>query len=234
MAHLATAERVLDVRGKSPEITAVEVRNRFDALDPGDRFVLIGSDSGIETLRRLQAERPDAFDWSPLASGPPSWRTEIAKRDFSRPKARCVLEALSWDHARLDALEAAAFGARSDGDFPTAFDIFAEFALGLRRHIGFEEDLLFPAFESKTGMPPTAGPTAVMRMEHREIERLLESIAAGIGDAAGEVDTLRLRLHVVLDNHNVKEERVLYPTIDQLLGAEESRKIVERIQQYGS
>src|SRR5262245_24577105 len=173
MAHLATAEPALDVREKSPESAAAEVLDRFDALDPGDRLVLIGGDPGVETLRRLQAERPGAFEWSPLGFGPPSWRTEIAKRDFSRPKARGVLEALSWDHARLDALEAAAFGARSEGDFPAAFDIYAEFALGLRRHIGFEEDLLFPAFESKTGMPPTAGPTAVMRMEHREIERLL-------------------------------------------------------------
>jgi uncharacterized protein (DUF2249 family)/hemerythrin-like domain-containing protein len=234
MVHMATAERAHDVGGMSPEAAAAEVLDRFDALYPGERFVLVGGDAGVETLRRLQTERPGAFEWSPLAVGPPIWRTEIEKRDSHRPNARGVQEALSWDHARLDALEAAAFGARSQGDLPEAFDLYAEFSLGLRRHIGFEEDLLFPAFELGTGMPPAAGPTAVMRMEHREIERLLESIAAGIGDAAAEVDALRARLHVVLDNHNVKEERVLYPTIDQMLGAKDAQRLVARIQRYGS
>lgn len=234
MTHQVTVERELDVRGKPRSAAAEEALSRFDLLDPGERFVLVGSDAGGGTLARLQSERPRAFEWSPLQFGPPVWRTEIARRDASSPESRGVDEALSWDHDRLEALEAAAFRARAAGDLQSAFDIYAEFALGLRRHIGFEEKLLFPAFEAKTGMPPTAGPTAVMRAEHREIERLLEEIASGIGDAAANVEPLRANLHAVLGDHNAKEEQVLYPTTDELLGAADADRLVGEIQRYGS
>ena len=106
---------------------------------------------------------------------------------------------------------------------------WAEFELGLRRHIGFEEEILFPGFEAGTGMSPQAGPTAVMRIEHREIERLLEAIR---GALAGIADPLPLRteLHRVLAAHNMKEEQVLYPMTDRALGPEESDILVSRIQ----
>ncbi len=233
MTHLVTAERALDVRGRSAEDAAAEALAWFDSLGPAERFVLVGADTGGETLRLLQAERPAAFEWSPLQSGPPIWRTEIARSEASRA-ARGINETLSWDHDRLDDLEAAAFHARAAGDLAAAFDLYSEFALGLRRHIGFEEDLLFPAFEAGSGMPATAGPTAVMRAEHREILRLLEEIEVGIGDAAAPVASLRASFHAVLGEHNVKEEQVLYPAVDQLLQDDGADALVRRIQRYGS
>jgi iron-sulfur cluster repair protein YtfE (RIC family) len=123
---------------------------------------------------------------------------------------------------------------RSAGDLQAAYDLYAEFAAGLQRHIGFEEDLLFPAFEAGTGMPPTAGPTAVMRAEHREILELLERIAAGIGDAAARVEPLRERFHAVLGDHNLKEEHILYPGTDDMLGSEGADRLVQQIQSYGA
>ena len=143
-----------------------------------------------------------------------------------------IFEVLAWDHDRLDALEAEAFRARSAGDLQTAFDLYARFAAGLRRHIGFEEEILFQAFEAASGTPANCGPTAVMRIEHREIEDLLEQIASGIGDAASEPEQLRARLHAVLGDHNAKEEQVLYPTTDYLLGAETADRLVRKIQSF--
>jgi uncharacterized protein (DUF2249 family)/hemerythrin-like domain-containing protein len=233
MTHLLTVERALDVRGKPGDAAASEALARFDALDRGERFVLVAGDGGVETLRKLQAERPEAFEWSPLAYGPPVWRIEIARREPAKAGGRGVEEALSWDHDRLDALEQAAFEERAAGDLQAAFDLYAQFALGLRRHIGFEEEILFPSFEELSGMPPDAGPTAVMRAEHREIERLLDEIAGGIGDAAADVDAVRADLHRVLGEHNLKEEGVLYPTVDQRLGADGADRLVGRIQRYG-
>ena len=230
MTHLLTLERALDVRGKTTETAAAEAVARFDALDPGERFVLVTDDSAGEALRRLQVDKPGAFEWSPLVFGPPTWRTEIARRESATARDRGINEALSWDHDRLEALEHAAFEERAAGDLQAAFDLYAEFALGLRRHIGFEEEILFPAFEELTGMP--TGPTTVMRAEHREIERLLDEIAGGIGDAAAEVDALRADLHRVLGEHNVKEEGVLYPIVDDRLGADGADRMVARIQRY--
>jgi uncharacterized protein (DUF2249 family)/hemerythrin superfamily protein len=233
MTHLVTADRMLDARGLSADEITAEVLLRLDALLPGERFVLVASDRGFELLRKLQAERAGLFEWSPLESGPPVWRTEIARREAPRGSKRNVLEALAWDHDRLDALEQAAFRLRASGDFPSAFDLYAEFSVGLRRHIGFEEDLLFPAFEAASGMPPTAGPTAVMRSEHREILDLLDRIASGMGDAAADVEPLRARFHAVLGDHNLKEEHVLYPGTDEMLGPDSADRLVRQVQGYG-
>src|SRR5262245_24851136 len=115
MTHLITAERALDLRAKSPADAAAEVLARFDTLDAAERFVLVAGDGGAEILRTLQVERPGAFEWSPLELGPPAWRIEITRRDASMLTTRSLLEALSWDHRRLDALEASAFGARAEG-----------------------------------------------------------------------------------------------------------------------
>jgi regulator of cell morphogenesis and NO signaling len=234
MTHLVTAERALDVRGRSAEDAAAEALAWFDTLGPAERFVLTCADSGGDVLRRLQTARPGTFEWSPLQAGPPAWRIEVARSEASRAAARGVNEALAWDHDRLEALEAAAFRARAEGDLAAAFDLYAEFAFGLRRHIRFEEDLLFPAFENGAGMPPTAGPTAVMRAEHLEILRLLEAIELGIGDAAARVAPLRASFHAVLGEHNAKEEHVLYPSVDDLLGHDGADELVRRIQRYGS
>ena len=233
MTHMVTVDRVLDARALAPAAASAEALSRFDALSPGERFVLVAPDRGFELLRRLQAERAGLFEWSPLESGPPAWRTEIARRQAPVGSKRSVLEALAWDHDRLDALEEAAFRVRKAGDLQAAFDLYTEFSVGLRRHIGFEEDVLFPAFESASGMPATAGPTAVMRAEHREIQDLLDGIASGIGDAAADVDGLRSRFHAVLGDHNLKEEHVLYPGADDLLGPENADRLVRQIQSYG-
>ncbi|PYQ47347.1 MAG: hypothetical protein DMF78_24000 [Acidobacteria bacterium] len=80
-----------------------------------------------------------------------------------------VTEAMVWDHARLDGLETAAFEARARRALSTARALFTDFAHGLRRHIDFEEQILFPEFEARWRFPEENGPTAVMRAEHRAI-----------------------------------------------------------------
>jgi hemerythrin superfamily protein len=71
-----------------------------------------------------------------------------------------------------------------------------------------------------------------MRVEHREIQELLQRIEAGIGDSASPVEDLRRRFHAVLGDHNIKEEEVLYPGTDEILGAEEADRLVARIQRF--
>ncbi len=86
-----------------------------------------------------------------------------------------ITDFLQADHRRIDGLwEEYQEGLRS-GNFDKAQNRFAEFALGLRRHIRMEEDVLFPAFEERSGMQGR-GPTVVMRSEHQEIQALLEGI----------------------------------------------------------
>jgi regulator of cell morphogenesis and NO signaling len=204
----------------------------FDRLAPGDTLVITTADAGGDLLRRLQAERRGRFEWSVLRPGPRSWTIAITRRAVSAVGARGINEALSWDHDRLDALEHEAFRKRAEGDLQSARETYAVFAAGLRRHIAFEEEILFPAFEETSGMPPTAGPTAVMRAEHREIEDLLAKIETGIAEKDAPAEEWRRAVHHVLGEHNLKEEGMLYPATDQLLGPEEADRIVERIQRF--
>jgi hemerythrin-like domain-containing protein len=132
------------------------------------------------------------------------------------------------DHRRLDDVferyEQAKNG--GEGDPLVHFDEFAE---GLRRHIAWEEDHLFPLFEQRTGMG-LGGPTEVMRREHRQIERLLDDIAEGLRD--GVLDALGESEEVLTDllaQHNVKEEQVLYPSIDNLLSEDDSAELFARL-----
>ena len=234
MTTTIPAESTIDLHSVAAPDRPRRVLGGFDALAPGQDLVLLAPDPAGDVVRLLQAERRGLFEWSPLEARSGGWRIEIRRREAEPGGFRAVTEALAWDHDRLDALEAAAFRKRSEGDFGAARALYAEFALGLRRHIGFEEQLVFPAFEQKTGLPPTAGPTAVMRVEHREIEGLLDRIEASMGEAGSPAEALRRQLHAVLGDHNLKEEQVLYPSTDDLLGAEEADRLVSQIQRLGA
>ena len=65
----------------------------------------------------------------------------------------------------------------------------------------------------------TMGPTQVMRMEHQQMRDLLDQAQAAImaGDAEeymGQAETLL----IMMQQHNMKEENILYPMCDQHLG----------------
>ena len=129
-----------------------------------------------------------------------------------------VSEHFSTDHDRLDSLFAE-FRALKRKDPPAAKQKFKEFLKGLTRHIVWEEDVLFPAFE-KSGPAAAPGPVSVMRREHREIKGLLDALHDKVRRADPESDAEEKELLALLGAHNMKEERVLYPAIDEALGQE--------------
>jgi iron-sulfur cluster repair protein YtfE (RIC family) len=123
---------------------------------------------------------------------------------------------LSWDHDQLDAALADVLQMVDDGEIERADAHFEAFARRLRRHIRLEEDILFPVFERATGM--IAGPTQVMRAEHRQIEAALEEMSQALaGGSAGAFRAGHAALISVLGAHNQKEERILYPMTDEAL-----------------
>lgn len=201
----------------------------FDALSAGQSLVIRAGREPRELLSQLQAERKGTFEWSLLEAQPSCCRVQLTRRAANRGARRELTEALAWDHDRLDELEQQAFNLLAGGDRAGAQAAWSEFTVGLRRHIRFEEALLFPAFEEGLEVTPEAGPTAVMCAEHREIERLIEAIGQAL--VAGEAPLpLRSALHRVLGEHNLKEERMLYPATDQVLDPEERDALVARIQ----
>jgi regulator of cell morphogenesis and NO signaling len=130
-----------------------------------------------------------------------------------------VQTSFAADHDRLDELFIQ-FQKTKRLDCAKARELFKEFKFGLQRHIVWEESILFPLFEKKTGMYQT-GPTEVMRQEHRRIGELLEAIHKKVQQKDPNSDVEEQALLDALSNHNQKEEAVLYPTLDRLTNDEE-------------
>jgi regulator of cell morphogenesis and NO signaling len=132
------------------------------------------------------------------------------------------------DHDRLDELFKT-FQQLKRSDFPKAKEAFKAFKSGLQRHIVWEEDLLFPLWEEKTGMSDS-GPTPVMRNEHRQIGQLLEAIHSKVAVQNPDSDQEEQALLDILGSHNRKEERALYPAIDQVAGLEDRDTVFQNME----
>lgn len=87
----------------------------------------------------------------------------------------------------------------------------------IERHIELEENLLFPAFEERTGM--TSGPTEVMRTEHAQMRGMFAQMRAAIqAKDAEQYLGIAQTLLALLQQHNAKEESMMYPMLDRALG----------------
>jgi uncharacterized protein (DUF2249 family)/hemerythrin superfamily protein len=203
----------------------------FDTLPAGQTLLLVSSDEPWGLLETLQLRRKGLFEWSPLTLDPRSWQVEITRRDARPGERRCLTEALHWEHVHLGALEQRAFEALVSGDRDTSHRLYAAYQHGLNRHIHLEEQLLFPVFEMKSGLP-YGGPTAVMRAEHREIRMALEELIRAAEGGPAFAEEPRSRLHTALRDHERKEESILYPNIDRLLTDGERDSLVARVQAY--
>jgi regulator of cell morphogenesis and NO signaling len=130
-----------------------------------------------------------------------------------------VQTSFAADHDRLDELFVQ-FQKTKRLDYAKAKEFFKQFKFGLQRHIVWEESILFPIFEKKTGMFRT-GPTEVMRQEHRRIGEFLEAIHKKVQQQDPNSDVEERALLDALSAHNQKEETVLYPTLDRLTNDDE-------------
>ena len=136
---------------------------------------------------------------------------------------KTIREFYEQDHDRLDDLFKT-FQRLKRSDFAEAKEVFKQFRFGLQRHIVWEEDLLFPLWEEKTGMSD-GGPTFVMRAEHRRIGQHLEAIHQKVAEQNPDSDQEEEALLNILGSHNIKEERVLYPAIDDVISADERETV---------
>lgn len=139
---------------------------------------------------------------------------------------RTISSFFERDHAEIDAILNAV-----DFESPReAVPGFEEFDRRLERHIGWEEDLLFPAVAAKAPQLER-GPLRVMLMEHGVIREAKAAALAALraGDAEGAAGSAGKMLDV-LSQHNRKEEGILYPACDELLSAAEAAELFSRIE----
>ncbi|KAF7599907.1 MAG: hemerythrin HHE cation-binding protein [Candidatus Dactylopiibacterium carminicum] len=125
---------------------------------------------------------------------------------------------LTADHRHCDEQLGALRKLALAADSATAAQTFEALNHDVLAHFAAEEEVLFPAFESATGM--SCGPTQVMRMEHAEARELLADLAEAV--SGQDVDGVRGHgeaLLILLQQHNMKEENILYPMAYNVAGA---------------
>lgn len=127
-----------------------------------------------------------------------------------------IKNCMTHDHRRCDDIFAEVEQAVEAQEWARASAAFSSFANAMRAHFAAEEEVLFPAFELKSGM--TMGPTQVMRGEHDQMRELIAAAqdalsAKDADDYSGNADTLL----IMMQQHNMKEENVLYPMCDDHL-----------------
>ncbi len=123
---------------------------------------------------------------------------------------------MAQSHLLCDAVFERAGRLAVAGDWDGAASVFAHFRTLVLQHFDAEDTLLFPAFEDKSGQ--RMGPTQVMRGEHVQMRQLMDAASAALAekdgdDYAGFAETLL----IMMQQHNLKEENVLYPMCDQFL-----------------
>ena len=96
---------VLDVRDMAPRIRHPKIFETFDALRPGEAFVLVNDHDPKPLFYQFQAERPDAFRWTYLEQRAEVWRVEIAK-PVAGYRADQTVEEVGKDPAALAVLKA--------------------------------------------------------------------------------------------------------------------------------
>ena len=126
-----------------------------------------------------------------------------------------VTKVMSQDHHRCDELFARLEDQVSSNDWDQAEQGLHEFLTAMEKHFQREEEILFPAIDGGVG----SGPTAVMRSEHVQMRELFWAMQDSLerrdeDDFLGNSETLL----IVMQQHNAKEEQILYPMIDDALG----------------
>jgi hemerythrin-like domain-containing protein len=116
-----------------------------------------------------------------------------------------------------------------------ALDFLRSFAD--RCHHAKEEDLLFPALVAK-GMPRDAGPIAVMLSEHEQGREAVACMGRAVDDAQADVPGAAQRFAqyagsyvTLLRAHIQKENQVLFPMADRILGEGEQAQLLLEFEQ---
>ena len=131
---------------------------------------------------------------------------------------KTIAEFMTADHKACDEVFAAAETATLTDDWSEAETSFNAFRDDMAHHFAMEEDALFPALVSAGG---PSGPVHMMRMEHTQVRGLLDQMAAALAAKdAQEYGGLSETLLMVMQQHNLKEEQILYPIADQILAAQ--------------
>ncbi len=132
------------------------------------------------------------------------------------------------EHRACDTHFAAAEQAAANGDWAKAEEGFITFSNETLTHFKKEEEELFPAFEAQTGS--SEGPTQVMRFEHEQVKGLIGKLAHALDDKDKDAYlSLCESMMILLQQHNMKEEQMLYAMCDRVLPSDVKEETLDKM-----
>ena len=142
------------------------------------------------------------------------------------PKDQFVNDYLSSDHKRLDIIfDSLIKGVKDSLSFDYQKSLFLLFKSGLLRHVHWEENIIYPIYAQYVG--EMIEPIENMLQEHRILESMIHEVECHCCDEF-DLDYL-MALGQYLSAHNEKEERLLYPVMDEFSRNEIKEKIAIEI-----
>jgi hemerythrin-like domain-containing protein len=146
-----------------------------------------------------------------------------------------AIQSLSEVHDRLAELFEQHQLALLDRDLDRARLLLEEFGKGIRAHIRHEEDVLLPVYRERVPYGRLGHPDHLLD-EHRQIQESLQVLeqrvaALSPGDPGLARTLLALvedqwRFKQLLEHHNQREDRTLYPLLDENTTPEERRDLL--------
>ena len=135
---------------------------------------------------------------------------------------------LKHEHRECDVYFAKAEEEVAAGNWDNAIEQFETFANDTLLHFKKEEEELFPTFEAQTGND--MGPTRVMRYEHDQVRGLIGKMAEALENKDKDAYlSLAESMMILLQQHNMKEEQMLYAMCDAVLPAAVKEETLEKM-----
>jgi iron-sulfur cluster repair protein YtfE (RIC family) len=170
----------------------------------------------------------------------------MIERDGARPRVvvaprrakgkPTVTELLEADHARLDGILDKLKEQLAANDIGAVASAHL-FAFGMRRHVTLEDRVLFPLYERRTGIMLSDNVRQIA-IEHASVRHYISLLVAAAdkmanpktrAEGADDLEHIRCGLEGVLEEHDAREERLLFPTIDHTIGAEERPDLLRAV-----
>jgi len=139
-----------------------------------------------------------------------------------------ISQFMTQEHRDCDTGFAKAEQLVADEKWEEAEEAFLAFANETLTHFKREEDELFPAFEAQTGS--IEGPTQVMKYEHEQVKGLIGKLSEALESKNRDTYlSLCESMMILLQQHNMKEEQMLYAMCDRVLPPEIKTETLEKM-----
>ena len=127
---------------------------------------------------------------------------------------------MTADHRDCDEKFAQLENIVDEANFEGAKIMFDDFHSHMLKHFDMEEQVMFPKYESCEG--GHCNPTPVMLMEHNQMRGIFEQMKAALdGNNKEQFLGQSEALLFTMQQHNMKEEQMMYNLADQSLNSEE-------------